>query len=118
MGCQRRFQGGGGFKLSLGGQWDLVRLRGATEGEDGERQACQGNEQSLGKHLSDSLKNLLPFWWRQGQAGRNVWRGANGYVRLDGSGKVVPEQKVKMGNSHGQYVRNESQFGSQFVGST
>lgn len=38
LGCQRRFQGGGGFELSLGGQWDLVRLRGTAEGEDGERQ--------------------------------------------------------------------------------
>lgn len=31
--------------------------------------------------------------------GRNVWKGANGSVWLDGSGKVVHEQKVKMGNS-------------------
>lgn len=31
--------------------------------------------------------------------GRNVGRGANGFLWLDGRGKVVHEQKVKMGHT-------------------
>ena len=39
VGVSEKVSGGGGFELSGEGQWDLVRLRGAAEGEDGERQA-------------------------------------------------------------------------------
>ena len=60
------------------------------EGEDGEGRALKGCEQRFGKHLSDSLENLLPLWWCElegmGQLRRNVWRTANGSIWLDGSG--------------------------------
>lgn len=53
----RGCQGEDGFELSLGDWWNLVRLRGVVEPEDGEGQAWKGSEQRFGVHLNDSLES-------------------------------------------------------------
>lgn len=80
---------------------DLVRLRGAVEGKDGEGQARKESEQRFGKCLSNSLENPLPLSRKKGQVERKVWRVASGSAWLVGSRKVVPEQKVKRGTRPG-----------------